>query len=228
MQWYLQEVASLAQKLRQNPLPPSPIAFYGSSSIRLWDHLPEDLNNPHAVNLGFGGSTLAACVHFFDQLIPLAQPRSLVVYAGDNDLGDGQSPEFVVDRFRSLAEKILRFNPTLPWAFLSIKLSPSRLHLRPQIDRTNNAIRQETARLPRASFIDVASPLLNPAGYPVSEYFQPDGLHLSPAGYLRWAETLKQDRNRMLIDPSPDIRSGQLSSSQNSAGQDASGISQVV
>jgi lysophospholipase L1-like esterase len=228
MEWYVQEVASLAQKLRQHPLPPAPVAFYGSSSIRLWDRLPQDLDTPHVLNLGFGGSTLAACVHFFDQLIPLAQPGSLLVYAGDNDLGDGQSPEFVVDRFRALAEKILRFNPTLPWAFLSIKLSPSRLSLRPQIDRANNAIRLETSRHPNASFIDVASPLLNPAGYPASEYFQPDGLHLSPAGYRRWAETLKQDRNRMLIEPSPEIRGNEVSSSQNVAGQDASGIPQVV
>lgn len=228
MEWYAQEVATLAQRLRQNALPPSPVAFYGSSSIRLWDHLPEDLNNPHALNLGFGGSTLAACVHFFDQLVPLAEPRSLLVYAGDNDLGDGQSPESVLDHFRALSEKIIRFDPTLPWAFLSIKLSPSRLSLRPQIDRANESIRQETARLPRASFIDVASPLLNAAGYPVSEYFQADGLHLSPAGYRRWAETLKQDRNQMLMDPLLEIRSTGLPSSHNTAGQDASGISQVV
>lgn len=223
MEWYAEEIANLAQKLRQNPLSPSPVALYGSSSIRLWDNLRDDLDNPNVLNLGFGGSTLAACVHFFDQLIPLAEPKSLLVYAGDNDLGDGQSPEFVLDRFHALAEKILRFNPTLPWAFLSIKLSPSRLYLRPQIDRANNSIRLETARHPRASFIDVTSPLLNPAGYPASEYFQPDGLHLSPAGYRRWAETLNQDRHRMLIAPSPDIRQVELSS-----GQDATGIPQVV
>jgi hypothetical protein len=158
MEWYAQEVAGLANKLRQGKLPPEPIAFYGSSSIRLWDQLPADLENPCALNLGFGGSTLAACVHFFDHLIPLVRPRSLLVYAGDNDLGDGQSPEFVVDRFHALAEKIRAFDAALPWAFLSIKLSPARLYLRPLIDRANNAIRQEAARQPRAAFIDVASP----------------------------------------------------------------------
>jgi lysophospholipase L1-like esterase len=228
MEWYVQEVDSLARKLRQEPLPPSPVAFYGSSSIRLWNQLSRDLENPHAVNLGFGGSTLAACVHFFEQLIPLAQPSSLVIYAGDNDLGDGQSPEFVLDRFYALRDKIRIFDETLRWAFLSIKLSPSRLYLRPQIDRVNNAIRQEIARQPEAAFIDVATPLLNAKGYPAAEYFQADGLHLSPAGYRRWAETLKEDRNRMFICPSPDIRSAELSSSQNAAGQDASGIPQVV
>ena len=42
--------------------------FYGSSSIRLWDTLAEDID-PGVVNLGFGGSTLQACDYFFERLV---------------------------------------------------------------------------------------------------------------------------------------------------------------
>ena len=217
MDWYLPEVSELAQRIRKGPLPPQPVAFYGSSSIRLWSTLAADLADPRALNLGFGGSTLAACVHFFDQLIPLAQPHSLLVYAGDNDLGDGQSPDFLHNRFLALADKIAHFNPTLPWAFLSIKLSPARLHLRDSINRTNSLIQSEIHRRPQAAYIDVASPMLHPSGLPRPELYAPDGLHLSPAGYRLWAETLKQDRNQMLTPLSSKIRTERLSSESDAA-----------
>ena len=217
MDWYLPEVSELAQRIRKGPLPPQPVAFYGSSSIRLWSTLAADLGNPRALNLGFGGSTLAACVHFFDQLIPLAQPHSLLVYAGDNDLGDGQSPDFLHNRFLALADKIAHFNPILPWAFLSIKLSPARVHLRDSINRTNSLIQSEIHRRPQAAYIDVASPMLHPSGLPRPELYAPDGLHLSPAGYRLWAETLKQDRNQMLTPLSSKIRTDRLSSESDAA-----------
>lgn len=71
------------------------IAFYGSSSIRLWATLASDFPGLSVVNLGFGGATLAACVYFFERLVLPCSPASLVLYAGDNDLGDGRRPEDV-------------------------------------------------------------------------------------------------------------------------------------
>ena len=66
-----------------------PPVFYGSSSIRLWITLAEDFD-PRVLNLGFGGSTLEACDYFFSRLVMPVSPRSLLLYAGDNDLGDGR------------------------------------------------------------------------------------------------------------------------------------------
>ncbi len=49
------------------------------------------------INLGFGGSTLAACAWFFDPIVaPVSHPQTLILYAGDNDLGDGRHPEEVL------------------------------------------------------------------------------------------------------------------------------------
>ena len=38
---------------------------------------------PLIVSTTFDGSTLAACVHYFDRLVTPVRPRSLVLYAGD-------------------------------------------------------------------------------------------------------------------------------------------------
>ncbi len=87
MQWYEDEVRTLEERIKVGPIPRHPVAFYGSSSIRLWSTLASDLALPNALNLGFGGSTLEACAWFFERLVVPAAPASLVVYAGDNDWG---------------------------------------------------------------------------------------------------------------------------------------------
>ena len=101
---------------------------------------PSDLALPNALNLGFGGSTLEACAYFFERLVVPASPASLVVYAGDNDLGDGQSPEKVLTSFRSLADRVQRRLSGIPFAFISIKPSPARFSIIDRIRRTNDLI----------------------------------------------------------------------------------------
>jgi hypothetical protein len=118
MEWYEGEVQALEQARARLVLPADPAVFYGSSSITLWRTLARDLNSAKVVNLGFGGSTLEACVWFFDRLVPPTRPGSLVVYAGDNDIGDGQSPRQVRIRFEALAAKVKRRLGQIPFGFI--------------------------------------------------------------------------------------------------------------
>jgi hypothetical protein len=64
MQWYEAEVQALERAIALRAQESRPPVFYGSSSIRLWDTLAEDVD-PRVLNLGFGGSTLEACDYFF-------------------------------------------------------------------------------------------------------------------------------------------------------------------
>ena len=102
MQSYEAEVSELESSVVGRTNGSRPPVFYGSSSIRMWETLSEDFD-PRVLRLGFGGSTLEACDYFFERLVPPVHPRSLLVYAGDNDLGDGRSVEQVLGSFRSLA-----------------------------------------------------------------------------------------------------------------------------
>jgi lysophospholipase L1-like esterase len=211
MQWYESEVAALERRLRALPETADATAFYGSSSFRLWTGLARDLGDARAINAAFGGSTLAACVHFFDRLIAPINPASLVVYAGDNDLGDGRGPEDVLQSFRSLVALTDRLpRQPLPFAFLSIKLSPARLGIADRIHRANALIREEIACRPNFVFIDIVQPMLGASGLPRAELFLPDGLHLSPAGYRVWVQVLEPYRNQIFIPSSPEIRTVSL------------------
>src|SRR5580698_11490568 len=125
MHWYEDEVRALEQSLASSVKEAHPPVFYGSSSIRLWDTLAEDFD-PRVVNAGFGGSTLEACDHYFERLVQPLHPRSLLLYAGDNDLGDGRSVQQVLGWFRSLADKVADLAGPIPFGFVSIKPSPAR------------------------------------------------------------------------------------------------------
>ena len=149
MEWYEPEVRALERLRVSRKRVGAPVVFYGSSTIRLWSTLARDLGDPRALNLGFGGSTLEACFWFFDRLVPPEKPSSLVVYAGDNDLGDGQQPDAVVASFRALAARVLRWCPGIPFGFISIKPSPARRHLCDKIRRTNEMIRGKSKALRR-------------------------------------------------------------------------------
>lgn len=169
-----------------------PVVFYGSSSIRLWTTLATDFPDINSLNLGFGGSTLAACAWFFERVIIPASPKSVVFYAGDNDLGDGRHPEEVCLFFSVFAQKMQTYLPGVPVTFMSIKISPARWDIAPKIRQTNELIAQEISRLPGFQVIDVTKPLLDAAGRPRLEFFESDGLHLSSAGYRVWQQVLQQ------------------------------------
>ena len=99
MTWYENDVKKLEALKGTLPYTPETL-LYGSSSIRLWEGMYDDLKPLRPINLGFGGSTLAACVWFFDRVMEPYAPKHFVCYAGENDLGDGRTPEEVYLFFR--------------------------------------------------------------------------------------------------------------------------------
>ncbi|RNL51165.1 GDSL-type esterase/lipase family protein [Pedobacter jejuensis] len=188
MYWYEEEVKSL-EKLHKTSKENPGVIFYGSSSIRLWDSLENDLGNIKVTNLGFGGSTLAACVWFFDRIMFLYQPKALIVYAGDNDLGDGRTAEEVFIFFQQLMVKANQRFGMLPCYFISLKPSVSRWHMADQFKYANNLIESEIIKLNNNwHFIDVFKRMLDKAGKPNPIYYDDDGLHLSKEGYKLWTE----------------------------------------
>lgn len=160
--------------------------------MRLWTTLATDFSDANVLNLGFGGSTLEACVWFFERILVPASPRSVVLYAGDNDLGDGRNPEEVHRFFCAFAQKMDQQLPGVPMSFLTIKISPARWNIAHKIRRTNELIAQEISEYPNFQVVDTTGPLLDTAGRPRRELFENDGLHLSPAGYRVWQQVLQQ------------------------------------
>jgi lysophospholipase L1-like esterase len=191
MEWYEEEVSAIEQRLQKHPPPAGSVVFYGSSSMRMWDSLEADFADAGALNLAFGGSTMEACAWFFERLVVPCQPRSIICYAGDNDLGDGKKPEDVLASFRELLSKVDVYLPAIPFTILAIKPSPARLHLADRIIATNEAFRREILGRPNGYFIDIYPAMLGNYGQPDKNLFLEDGLHVSPNGYLVWKKLLQ-------------------------------------
>ena len=192
MVWYENEVQRLEKEQTLLPYDPK-LIFYGSSSIRLWENLYNDFAAFQPVNLGFGGSTLASCVWFFDRLIAPYRPASMIVYAGDNDLGDGRHPEEVFIFFQQLVCRTRQQFGDIPLAFISIKPSITRWNIVDSIRYTNTLIEGEIKRQGNnLHFINVYNRMTDNAGYPKREFLDPDGLHINDKGYALWKEIIQQ------------------------------------
>ncbi len=169
---------------------PGGIVFVGSSSIRMWKTLSGDFPGFHVVNRGFGGSQLADSVHFFDQLVRPHAPRTVVLYAGDNDLWSGKSPETLLADFQAFCAKVHEAFPAARVAYIAIKPSPSRWKIREQMIRANDLIAAECARDSRRVFVDIFTPMLDANGQPRPEFYLKDMLHMNDAGYDVWTRAL--------------------------------------
>jgi len=186
-----QAFAAFAADDRSHPHPEGGVLFVGSSSIRLWSDLQDEFKDlPVVINRGFGGSQLADCVKNLNRLVIRYRPSTVLVYAGDNDLAAGTTPEEVLHRFAAFVEGVHRELPGTRIAYISIKPSPLRIGLLPQIRQANALIRDYASGLDKVAFIDVYTPMLDSSGKPRSELFRADSLHLNAEGYALWKQVI--------------------------------------
>ncbi len=165
MIWYEDEVKRLEAELASFTYQPR-LVLYGSSSLRLWDSLYDDFEMYLPVTLGFGGSTLEACVFFFTRIMKRVQPQHLIVYAGDNDLGDGRTPLQVHSYFVELCRLMDESFKNLAVSFISIKPSIIRWDIRHKIQYTNSLIEASIANKPNIAYVDVYNSMIGHNGLP--------------------------------------------------------------
>lgn len=169
------------------------VVFVGSSSFRLWSDLESQFEPFAAINRGFGGSRLSDCVRYLDTLVLKHRPSHVVVYAGDNDLAAGRSPEQVLGTFSAFYRGVHAQLPNTEVTFVSIKPSPARVHLLESIRLTNKLIAEHVAGVSYLSFVDVFTPMLDEQGQPRAELFLDDALHLNAQGYQLWHELIAHE-----------------------------------
>lgn len=176
---------------KARPVQPGGVLFVGSSSIRLWENLEAQFQDqPLLVKRGFGGSQLSDCAAYLDRLVVAYKPRLVVLYAGDNDLNAGRTPQQVFDSYVEFVQGVRRALPDTRIAYLSIKPSPARAALLPKMRQANSLIREYAQGRPGLDYIDVHAPMLGADGQPRAELFGADRLHLNAQGYALWHEVI--------------------------------------
>jgi lysophospholipase L1-like esterase len=178
-------MAAFEQQDREMPPSPGSVVFVGSSTIKQWN-LAQYFPNVPAVNRGLGGSEILDLVNYVDLLVIRHKPRTVVFYAGDQDLAAGKTPEQVADDIRAFVAKVHAALPATRIAFIGVKPSIRRWKLIAKVRKANALIRKYCGNDDRLAYIDVDGPMLGWDKTPRKDLFVKDGLHLTPKGYKLW------------------------------------------
>lgn len=176
----------------QASFPPSDaILFIGSSSFTMWQDVQSDFPGYILINRGFGGSQLTDLIRYADDVILPYHPKQVVIYCGDNDIASGASPTEVLERFKKLFNIIRTADAATHVAYVTIKPSPSRLKLLPEMKKANELIRQFLSGYKATAYIDIVNPMLDSNGKPDQELFLGDNLHMNEKGYIIWQKAIR-------------------------------------
>ena len=181
--------------------PDSSLLFIGSSSIRLWETMDQDLAPYPVIRRGYGGAKLSDVAWYAERLIYPHQFKALVFFVGGNDIW-GTPEDKSPDEFRRLTqyliETVRKKYPETPIFFIEVTPIPSRWHLQPQVEAGNAAIEAVCEKEPDVYFIETYDALIDPDGEPREDLFRDDDLHLNAQGYEIWARVIKSELDRVL------------------------------
>jgi lysophospholipase L1-like esterase len=186
------EIAEFKRRDSIQRPPANAILFVGSSSFRKWTGVQNDFPGYPIINRGFGGSTLDDVIRYAGEIIYPYRPKEVVIYCGDNDLAAGKSAKKVYKRYVRLYDMIRkRLGGEIDIVYVSIKPSPSREKLMPEMEQANDLIRNFMAERSHASFVDVYHLMLNSQGHPIDNLYVADKLHMNEKGYKIWQQAIQ-------------------------------------
>jgi pentatricopeptide repeat protein len=173
--------------------PKQAVLFLGSSSFRKWEDVQKYFPDYKIINRGFGGSTIPDAIYYLDKIVFPYEPKQVVIYEGDNDLAssDKITADSVLNRFEKLFSLIRTHLPNTSIAFVSIKPSPSREKLIPEMQKANSLIKNFLKNKRKTAFIDVYHKMLSKDGTPNKSLFIEDELHMNAKGYAIWQKIIE-------------------------------------
>ncbi|NOK57747.1 MAG: hypothetical protein GFH27_549287n51 [Chloroflexi bacterium AL-W] len=183
--------------------PQDAVVFVGSSSIRNWETLAEDMAPLPVIQRGFGGAKIDDIVYYVDRIVTVYKPRAVVLFAGSNDLigyTNDKTPEEILASYVTFASIVHTTLPETHIYYIAISPTGRRWEQWPDIQRTNRLIYEYTLLDPRLSFIDTTTVLLNENDLPNDDFFWSDQLHLSAAGYAAWTSVIRPILHRDLLE----------------------------
>ena len=177
---------------------PNALLFAGSSSIRLWKTIAEDMAPYETIQRGFGGSEWSDVAVHADRLIKPHEFRAAVFFVANDIRGrDGEgieadkTPEEVAALVKFVREKVRHHRPKATVFVVAVTPTESRSSCWEEIQKGNELVRQYCEGEEATHFIKTADLYLDDDRKPRSELFQKDKLHLNRDGYRLWGKTIR-------------------------------------
>ncbi len=189
---FWQDIQNFKKTDQETPPPKDAILFIGSSSFTRWTDIADYFPDKVIINRGFGGSRLTDLNYFADDLLAPYQPKQIIIYCGENDFADNHQlkAQEVVNRYKAFYKKIREWFPDIEVDYISMKYSPIREAIWPQMKIANKKIAAFMKKETNAEFIDVTKAMQDANGNVRKDIFVEDMLHFKPEGYQIWKQVI--------------------------------------
>ena len=194
------EISSLEVKDDIESYSDQAVLFIGSSSIRLWDSINEDLAPYECIRRGYGGAHYTDLIHFTKRLVYPHNFRALCIFVA-NDITGGEK-DLTVPEVMKLAKEVVKTvrakYPNVPIFEIAVTPTESRWKVWPTIQKLNAEMKAYCESNPNMYFIDPSEAYLGSNGLPRPELFRNDKLHQTEAGYDIWGAAIKKELDKVL------------------------------
>ncbi len=176
------------------------VLFAGSSSIRLWTTLAEDMSPYPVIQRGYGGAKLSDFAVYSDRIFAPHQCRAIVIFIANDITGSetDKSPKEVGTLFKYVLKTIRKTHPDTPVFWIAVTPTAARWGAWNEIQKANSTIKEICDHNRNTWFIRTDFAFLNSDGNPKTELFVDDKLHLNSQGYAVWTEIVKKELEKVI------------------------------
>jgi lysophospholipase L1-like esterase len=180
--------------------PDDAILVTGSSSVRLWKTIAEDLAPYPIIQRGYGGARFSDLAAYAERIIAPHEFQAVVIFVANDVAGtDRDKPPAETARFfRHVLQVIRKKNAEAPVFLVEITPTARRWAVWEKTQATNAALRKVIEADPHGHFISTAEHYLNEEGQPRTELFIEDRLHLNREGYRKWGSIIRPALDEVL------------------------------
>ncbi len=176
------------------------ILFAGSSSIRLWNTIEEDMSPFKIIQRGYGGAKLNDFAYYAKEIIYPHNFKALVLFIANDISGSkkDKSPKDVADLFNYTIDLVRDKYQDVPIFWIQITPTLNRWDVWDRTNEANNLIKEMCENSENLYFIETENYFLTSDGLPNTDLFIEDQLHLNIDGYNKWSEIIKTELNKRL------------------------------
>lgn len=176
------------------------ILFTGSSSIRLWSTLKEDMAPYPVIQRGFGGSNSPAVLQYIERIAYPHLLDAVVMFIANDITGSPNdlTPQESSENFGKIVKVLRAKYKKQPIFIIEITPTGSRWKKWTVIQEDNAKLKALCKKEKKVYFIETAQSFLNEKGEPRNELFRDDLLHLNPEGYKIWSALVKAELTKRI------------------------------
>ena len=178
------------------------LLFVGSSSVRLWNSIANDMSPYKSIRRGYGGARYTDLIHFTKRLIVNHNPKAILVFVANDITGNNKfnlnskeisdrTPKQVRNLFKFFVKEVRSIHKEIPILAIETTPTPKRWHVWDKISKANDLIESYCKSEKNLYYIDTRDQfILNDK--PEELFFIADKLHLNKKGYVLWSEIIKE------------------------------------